>query len=220
MNSSATSPSADDSSSEAVTADGDADRTISLKSQEETERESESESEPRTVRAREEEMDVALLKQGGIYEVEGTSGTTYRVDITTRSCTCPDADQHAPDGGCKHVRRVALELEAGIIPRPDGKLPDVATSLGEVDTPFAEFVERVGGRLDNGDSPKKGSSETIVDYQQEQAAIIDAMQEREESIARLQAEIEALEFVAETLETLADPDAEFSLDAIRPDHEW
>ena len=33
---------------------------------------------------------------------------TYTVDMLTGSCSCPDSLHRAPDGGCKHVRRVAL----------------------------------------------------------------------------------------------------------------
>jgi len=43
---------------------------------------------PRERRAREEEMDVSLLKKGGVYEVYSESGNTYRVDIAGGTCTC------------------------------------------------------------------------------------------------------------------------------------
>lgn len=152
----------------------------------------------RDARARREDMDIALLKQGGIYAVTGVSGQTYRVDITDKSCTCPDAQERDPQGGCKHVRRVKLELDWGTIPRPDGKLPARALEMVPVD-----------------ESDKSVVSD--ADYQQERAAIIDVIQEREEEIAHLQSEIEALEFVTDVLETIADPDAEFSLDALEVD---
>ena len=141
-------------------------------------------------------MDVALLKQGGIYSVTGESGETYTVDLIDETCTCPDYQDRDPEGGCKHVRRVAIEVEEETVPRPDGKLPTSAltTSIQEDD--------------DN-------DVREDADYQQAEAAISDAIQDREEEIARLQSEIEALEFVTDTLEAIRNPDEDFSLDAIR-----
>jgi len=79
--------------------------------------------EPRTKRAVEEAMTVSLLAKGGRYEVEAASGNRYEVDIIGQSCTCPDWQQRAPDGGCKHMRRVDHEIKQGQVPRPDGQLP-------------------------------------------------------------------------------------------------
>lgn len=80
--------------------------------------------EPRTQRAREEDMDVSLLKKSGVYEVHSESGNIYEVDIIGESCTCLDRQQREPEGGCKHMRCVAMEVNAGELPRPDGRLPD------------------------------------------------------------------------------------------------
>lgn len=140
-------------------------------------------------------MDVALLKQGGIYSVTGESGETYTIDIIDETCTCPDYQDREPEGGCKHVRRVAIEVEDETVPRPDGKLPTSALT-----------TSAQGAHNDVRDD---------ADYQQAEAAIIDAIQDREEETARLQSEIEALEFVTDTLEAIRDPDEDFSLDAIR-----
>jgi hypothetical protein len=41
-------------------------------------------------RAQTQEMDVALLRQGGIYEVKSASGSVYEVDVLQRAYTCPD----------------------------------------------------------------------------------------------------------------------------------
>lgn len=75
-------------------------------------------------RAREEEMEVSLLRKGGVYEVHSESGNTYRVDVASGTCTCLDWQQREPDGGCKHLRRVDAEIKAGDVPRPDGRVPD------------------------------------------------------------------------------------------------
>jgi hypothetical protein len=51
----------------------------------------------------------------GRYVVE-TEGGTYVVDLEGRTCTCPD---HAIRGArCKHLRRVAIEVTAGLVPAP------------------------------------------------------------------------------------------------------
>jgi len=79
--------------------------------------------EPRTKRAVHEAMDVSLLSKGGRYDVQSTSGNRYEVDVVDESCTCPDWQQRAPEGGCKHIRRVDHEIKQGRVLRPDGRLP-------------------------------------------------------------------------------------------------
>ena len=91
-------------------------------------------SDPRTERARTEEMDVSLLRKGGVYEVESASGNTYEVDVASKTCTCPDFTKRQPSGGCKHLRRVDIEIRSRSVPRPDGRLPatvDVTEQLSE-----------------------------------------------------------------------------------------
>jgi len=83
--------------------------------------------EPRTKRAIDEAMDVSLFSKGGRYEVQSASGNRYEVDVVDESCTCPDWQQRAPEGGCKHLRRVDYEIKRGRVPRPDGRLPDDVT---------------------------------------------------------------------------------------------
>lgn len=83
---------------------------------------------PRTKRAKREEMDVSFHQKPGVYEVHSASGSYYDVDVVEETCTCPDfeqtcSDPDTPVDKCKHLRRVAREIEAGTVPRPDGKLP-------------------------------------------------------------------------------------------------
>jgi len=75
---------------------------------------------PRTRRALNEKLDVRFATLGPIYEVESESGATYEVDIEATTCTCPDFEQRQPDDGCKHLRRVDLEIRTGLVPAPDG----------------------------------------------------------------------------------------------------
>jgi hypothetical protein len=69
-------------------------------------------------------MAVSLRRAGGVYDVHSESGNTYRVDIAAEECSCPDWEEREPEGGCKHLRRVRLEVRAGRVPTPDGRLPD------------------------------------------------------------------------------------------------
>ena len=75
---------------------------------------------PRTRRALSEEMDVRFARVGSTYEVVSENRNTYTVDIEEETCTCPDYEQRQPTDGCKHPRRVDLEIRTGITPAPDG----------------------------------------------------------------------------------------------------
>lgn len=78
--------------------------------------------EPRTKRALTEDMDVHFDEQGPVYRVDSASDNTYTVDIEAESCTCPDFQQRGEhlEQGCKHLRRVDLEIRAGQVPGLDG----------------------------------------------------------------------------------------------------
>jgi len=72
----------------------------------------------RSVRAWTEAMAVGPVG-GGRYIVEGQSDNTYVVDLPAGDCTCPD---HTIRGErCKHLRRVAIEVNRGRV-APPGKL--------------------------------------------------------------------------------------------------
>jgi len=62
-----------------------------------------------------------------LFLVVSESGSEYLVDRRTGRCGCPDAEHCDPDGGCKHVRRVAFAT--GTQPVPDG-LSGVDPQLG------------------------------------------------------------------------------------------
>jgi hypothetical protein len=76
--------------------------------------------EPRTRRALTEDMEVQFVQRGPAYDVLSESGSTYVVNVEKKTCTCPDFERRQPDGGCKHLRRVDLEIRTGLIPTPDG----------------------------------------------------------------------------------------------------
>jgi hypothetical protein len=73
----------------------------------------------RSVRAWTEAMAVGPLG-GGRYVVETGSNSTYVVDLPAGDCTCPD---HTIRGErCKHLRRVAIEVNRRRVP-PPGRAP-------------------------------------------------------------------------------------------------
>ncbi|MGM0591294.1 MAG: SWIM zinc finger family protein [Halobacteriota archaeon] len=71
----------------------------------------------RSLRARIEPMAVRPLRDGR-YVVE-TDGGTYVVDAEAETCTCPDFSIR--NARCKHLRRVAIEIDAGEVPPPHMK---------------------------------------------------------------------------------------------------
>jgi len=77
------------------------------------------EDEPRTRRAKQEDIDVSFLAKPGRYELYSASGRVYEVDVVEKTCSCPDDVER-----CKHLRRVDIEIRAGLVPRPDGRLPE------------------------------------------------------------------------------------------------
>ncbi len=80
-----------------------------------------SDDEDRTKRAKRENMDISFLEKPGRYEVHSASGSVYETDVLAESCSCPDIAER-----CKHLRRVDIEIREGLVPRPDGRLPDKA----------------------------------------------------------------------------------------------
>ena len=63
----------------------------------------------------------------GLYLVVSQSGSEYLVDSRTERCGCPDAKHRDPEGGCKHVRRVAFATGDRSVPGVD---VDVDPQLG------------------------------------------------------------------------------------------
>lgn len=104
------------------------------------------ESDPRTERARTEAMDVSLLRKGGVYEVQSESGNTYEVDVASKTCTCPDFTKRQPSGGCKHLRRVDIEIQSGNVPRPDGRLPATADVTERLSERMLELEQEIDKR--------------------------------------------------------------------------
>ncbi|USZ67131.1 SWIM zinc finger family protein [Halorussus salilacus] len=82
----------------------------------------------RSQRARMERMAVTPLG-GGVYEVESQSGNVYSVDLPGGRCTCPDHTFRQVR--CKHLRRVAMEVNEGLVPPPGEEAVACANCGGE-----------------------------------------------------------------------------------------
>lgn len=90
---------------------------------------------------------MSLRKTGGIYSVHSESGRTYRVDIATGECTCPDQQRTSTDR-CKHLRRVEMEIRNRTVPTPDGRLPERPVADGGAGTERSLKDVPEGGRVD------------------------------------------------------------------------
>lgn len=82
---------------------------------------------PRTRRAIDQAMTITACGPGE-YLVESASGATYAVDLLPQSetdrtltahCTCPDYTDQEPADGCKHLRRVKLDVAFGGLRHPN-----------------------------------------------------------------------------------------------------
>jgi hypothetical protein len=142
-------------------------------------------------RAREDDMVIALLYRGGCYEVDSASGNTYEVDLLDETCSCPDHQDLDTPAPCKHVRRVQLELDAGRIPRPDGRLPETALPTH---------------------APSEATDTHLV------ATLRTGIREREEQIATLEAEIQALRFVCDVADVVEEGETFDLKEVLSDDH--
>ncbi|WP_138796475.1 SWIM zinc finger family protein [Halostella sp. PRR32] len=86
----------------------------------------------RSLRARTEQMSVSAFGTD-LYEVASESGNTYHVNLPAGRCTCPD---HGIRGErCKHLRRVAIEINEGRVPPPGQVTADCAVCDGTTFVP-------------------------------------------------------------------------------------
>lgn len=102
----------------------------------------------RTVRAWTEPMAVTPLG-GGEYAVEGVSGTGHVVDLPAGTCTCPDHDIRGER--CKHLRRVAVEVNRRELP-PPGRLAGECRVCGD-----ERYLPEAGPALCDDCRPRPGA---------------------------------------------------------------
>lgn len=111
----------------------------------------EAEADPRTVRSRTEMMVVIPRVDDaemsiGLYDVL-TNGGEYVVDPIDRLCECPDFEYNHPEDGCKHIRRVDFQLDAGILPAADEDAAEYIDALrrlhGDLSAEIGELRDRL-----------------------------------------------------------------------------
>jgi predicted nucleic acid-binding Zn finger protein len=113
--------------------------------------------EPRTIRAATEHMTV-IEEARSLFSVTTQSGSEYTVDLREPACTCPDFEHRSEqlgEQGCKHIRRVRIEmgqvdtdaLEARLAETADD-LDANATDLEQQAKELAETAEKICDALD------------------------------------------------------------------------
>ena len=125
--------------------------------------------EGRAYRARAEPMTVRPLRDGR-YVVESDGGT-YVVAAERTTCTCPDNSIRG--ARCKHIRRVSLEIEAGIVPGPNERERVCAVCGGRTFAPIDDGGPALCDRHDHapGDLVRDRESGTLL-------AVVEAIGER------------------------------------------
>lgn len=99
----------------------------------------------------------------GRYAVESQSGETYLVDLPQSDCTCPDHEIRGER--CKHLRRVAIEVNERRVPPPGKRRADCVGCRRE------SFVPELGPSLcgdcwlERGDvATDRETGDTVVVY--------------------------------------------------------
>lgn len=87
--------------------------------------------EPRTIRAATEHMTV-IEEARSLFSVTTQSGSEYTVDLREPACTCPDFEHRSEqlgEQGCKHIRRVRLEVGQVDTDALEARLAETADDL-------------------------------------------------------------------------------------------
>lgn len=87
--------------------------------------------EPRTLRAATEHMTV-IEEARSLFSVTTESGSEYTVDLREPACTCPDFEHRSEqlgEQGCKHVRRMRLEVSQIDTDALESRLAETANDL-------------------------------------------------------------------------------------------
>jgi len=84
--------------------------------------------EPRTLRAATEHMTV-IEEARSLFSVTTQSGSEYEVDLRLGVCSCADFRNREPEGGCKHLRRVRIEVGQVDTDALESRLAETADDL-------------------------------------------------------------------------------------------
>lgn len=156
----------------------------------------------RTHRACTETMTIRALLDGH-YEIHSQSGRTYRVDPTNWTCTCPDSHH-----GCKHVRRVKLDIACGELPHPDdcptddnlaAREPPRAPSTPTQTPPPATAVADGGQTIETMPESETGTASVAICR-----AISDRIRDLEREIDCYQAELHDLQTALAVIEDVTE----------------
>jgi hypothetical protein len=81
----------------------------------------------------------------GLYDVHSLeSGEVYTVVLDLSQCSCEDMQYNDPDGGCKHIKRVAMAITETDLPAPGKQIGEYPTSIDAARQQLA--VERAEAR--------------------------------------------------------------------------
>lgn len=122
----------------------------------------------RTKKAAVESMSLdAYAGETGEYDVYAESGEVYRVCLITESCSCPDYEYNTPEGGCKHFRRVEMEIGQRSVPDL-GRETDVEMMIEAradqqaAETDQAEVVTDGGVAVESGQTATQDRNEARI----------------------------------------------------------
>ena len=81
----------------------------------------------------------------GMYDVHSLeSGEVYTVILDLSRCSCKDMEFNRPESGCKHLKRVAIEINETGLPAPGQQAGEYPTSIEEARDLLA--IERAEAR--------------------------------------------------------------------------
>lgn len=105
----------------------------------------------RTIRAVAEYHSVIEVARG-LFEVVSQSGKSYTVDLAEPACTCKDFEyrsEYLGDKGCKHIRRVRLEVGQIDVARLDDQLTETTKDLQRDITQLEKRAEELETRAND-----------------------------------------------------------------------
>ena len=112
-------------------------------------------------------------REPSTYHVESASGAVYIVQLPSESgdsvndaatCSCPDHANQPTESGCKHLRRVKLDIACGELPHPDDWPSDGELAEREpahpnhTSSPVAPALATDGGEAVSTNSATSGAS--------------------------------------------------------------
>jgi predicted nucleic acid-binding Zn finger protein len=106
--------------------------------------------EPRTIRAATEHMTV-IEEARSLFSVTTQSGSEYTVDLREPACTCLDFQHRSEqlgEQGCKHIRRVRIEVGQVDMEALEDRLAETADDLDANATDLEQQAEELAEAAD------------------------------------------------------------------------